>query len=41
MVVAGLYNRLEIWDEAKWKNYKSGTEKRGKDIAEALGELGV
>lgn len=41
VVVAGLYNRLEIWDAAAWEKYKVGTEKRGGDIAEALGELGV
>jgi len=32
---------LEIWDEAAWNRYKSGTEKKSVDIAEALGELGV
>ena len=26
VVIAGLYNRLEIWDEAIWESYKSGTE---------------
>lgn len=41
VVVAGLYNRLEIWDGAKWEVYKKGTEKSSGDIAEALGELGV
>lgn len=41
VVVAGLYNRLEIWDENIWHKYKISTEKRGSDIAEALGELGV
>ncbi|MBU0597717.1 division/cell wall cluster transcriptional repressor MraZ [Patescibacteria group bacterium] len=40
-VVAGLYNRLEIWDEAAWNKYKEGTEKRGSEIAEALDDLGV
>lgn len=40
-VITGLYNRLEIWDEEAWKRYKEGTEKSSKDIAEALGELGV
>ncbi|MFH0819292.1 MAG: division/cell wall cluster transcriptional repressor MraZ [Patescibacteria group bacterium] len=40
-IVAGLYNRLEIWDEGKWNSYKKGTEKDSSDIAEALGELGV
>lgn len=41
VVVAGLYNRLEIWDEDKWDKYKAGTEKKSGDIAEALGELDV
>lgn len=40
-VVAGLYNRLELWDEAQWKRYKKQTEGKSGDIAEALGELGV
>lgn len=41
VVIAGLYNRLEIWDETQWHQYKAGTEKQSGDIAEALGELGV
>lgn len=40
-VVAGLYNRLELWDEGRWESYKKSTEKSSGDIAEALGELGV
>ncbi len=40
-VVAGLFNRLEIWDEAAWNKYKTATEKDSGDIAEALGELSV
>lgn len=40
-VVAGLYNRLEIWDEKTWETYKEKTEKEVGDIAEKLGELGV
>lgn len=40
-VVAGLFNRLEIWDESTWNKYKTVTEKDSSDIAEALGELGV
>lgn len=40
-VFAGLYNRLEIWDENRWDRYKAGTEKSSGSIAEALGELGV
>ncbi|MDD4901298.1 MAG: division/cell wall cluster transcriptional repressor MraZ [Patescibacteria group bacterium] len=41
VVIAGLYGRLEIWDEAAWNKYKHGSEKKTADIAEALGELGV
>lgn len=41
VVVAGLYNRIEIWDELVWGRYKASTEKTSSDIAEALGELGV
>ena len=40
-VIAGLMNRLEIWDVKKWQKYKSDTEKESTSIAEALGELGV
>ncbi len=41
VVVAGLFNRLEIWDETKWGNYKSNLEKNSDSIAEKLGELGI
>jgi MraZ protein len=41
VVIAGLYNRLEIWDEVKWEEYKSRSEKESPDIAEALSNLGV
>lgn len=36
VVIAGLYNRLEIWDEARWEEYKIKSEKESPDIAEAL-----
>ena len=41
VVVAGLYNRIELWDEKAWEKYRKGTESKSGDIAEALGELGV
>lgn len=41
VVVAGLYNRMEIWDEDKWQTYKAKTEEESESIAEAMGELGV
>ncbi len=40
-IVAGLYDRLEIWDEVSWNKYKLGAEKESGEISEALGELGV
>ncbi|PIT93400.1 MAG: cell division/cell wall cluster transcriptional repressor MraZ [Candidatus Harrisonbacteria bacterium CG10_big_fil_rev_8_21_14_0_10_38_8] len=40
-VVAGVYNRLEVWDEARWSEYKSKTESQSEEIAEKLGELGI
>ncbi len=41
VVVAGLYSRLEIWDENKWGVYKNKIEKEAGKIAETMGELGV
>ncbi len=40
-VIAGLYTRLEIWDEARWATYKENLEKNSDSIAEKLGELGI
>lgn len=41
VIVAGLYSRIEIWDEERWEEYKEKTEKEIGDIAERLKELGV
>jgi MraZ protein len=41
LVVAGLYNRLEIWDEEEWTKYKNQTESESVNIAEQMGELGI
>lgn len=41
VIVAGLYDHLEIWDEATWNKYKLDAEKNSNAIAEALGDLGV
>ncbi|MEZ4156947.1 MAG: division/cell wall cluster transcriptional repressor MraZ [Candidatus Paceibacterota bacterium] len=40
-VVAGLFNRLEVWDEERWNEYKTKTEAESDDVAEKLGELGI
>ena len=39
--IIGLGNRIEIWDEKKWKEYKEKTETKVVDIAEGLEELGI
>jgi len=40
-VIAGLYNRLEIWDEARWSGYKTKAEKETDEISQAMSDLGV
>ncbi len=40
-VVAGLYNRIEIWDKESWKIYKEKTENASDEIAEKLSALGI
>ena len=41
VIIAGLFNKLEIWDEARWSSYKANLEKNSDRIAEKLGELGI
>lgn len=41
VMVAGLYDRVEIWDEEKWNAYKEKAEENTDEIAERLGELGL
>lgn len=41
VVVAGLYNRVELWDEEVWGKYKEQTESASNEIAEKMGELGI
>jgi len=41
VVVAGLYNRAEIWDMGRWNSYKAETEEKSEEIAERMGELGL
>ena len=41
VVLAGIHNRLEVWDEAKWGVYKGEVEKRADALAQKLGEIGV
>jgi len=41
VIVAGLYNHLEIWDENTWNKYKKESEENSTVIAEELGDLGI
>ena len=41
VVTAGLYNRIEIWNEESWRKYEKDIEKNSTDIADKLSEMGV
>ncbi len=41
VVLAGIHDRVEIWDERTWGAYKRRIEKQGNALAEKLGEVGV
>lgn len=41
VIITGLYNHLEIWDEDVWNKYKEESEKNSSLIAEELGDLGI
>lgn len=41
VVLAGVVDRVEIWDESVWVQYKKRIERKADDMAEKLGEIGV
>lgn len=41
VVLAGIHDRVEIWDEKKWDEYKARIEGEADALAEKLGEVGV
>ncbi len=41
VVFTGVHNRVEIWNEKNWKEYKSKIEKQADMMAEKLGEIGA
>lgn len=41
VVICGLSNRLEIWDEQKWETYTKKAEKGVEEIVSKLGPLGI
>jgi MraZ protein len=40
VVITGMYNRLEIWPEEKWGEFKKNMEENSEQIAENLSEIG-
>ncbi len=41
VVLAGIHDRVEIWDEKQWDEYKRRIELEADRLAEKLGEVGV
>jgi len=41
VIVAGLYNRLEVWNSEAWKKQQEEVEANSNDIAEKLMDFGV
>lgn len=41
VVLTGVYDRVEVWDDATWKSYKSDMVSQADRMAEQLGERGV
>lgn len=41
VVLAGVHDRVEIWDEKLWGEYKGRIEKEADTLAQKLGEVGI
>jgi MraZ protein len=41
VVFAGVHDRVEMWNEAVWIEYKGKIEKQGDVLAQKLGDIGV
>jgi MraZ protein len=41
VIIAGLYNRIEVWDEDSWQTYSQQTQEDSDEIAEGMSELGI
>jgi MraZ protein len=41
VVLAGIHDRVEIWDEERWTTYKSQIEAEADTLAEKLGDIGI
>lgn len=41
VAVVGIQNRLELWNEKSWKEYREVIEKKADTLAEKLGSVGI
>ncbi len=41
VVFAGVHNRIEVWDEKKWQEYKKVMETQAEKLSEKLGDIGA
>lgn len=41
VVVAGIANRVELWDEEAWNKYQAGLQTQADALAEKLGSIGM
>ena len=41
VVVTGVHDRVEIWDEKRWQQYKARIAAQADQLAQKLGEIGV
>jgi len=41
VILAGVGNRVEIWNDKAWESYKARIEKQADSLAEQLGEIGA
>lgn len=41
VVLTGVHNRIEIWDETRWTEYKARVTEQADVLAQKLGEIGM
>lgn len=41
VVVAGIHNRVELWNEDAWNKYTNGVEKEANALAQKLADIGM
>tara|TARA_B100000508_G_scaffold60333_1_gene47056 strand:+ start:105436 stop:105870 length:435 start_codon:yes stop_codon:yes gene_type:complete len=41
VVLAGVNDRVEVWNENEWETYKASIEQNADQLAEKLGEIGI